>query len=556
MHSCVHGRTVFLKIKSLSSSSTSSLGFKTLAVQGTRTASTFRTCFGIGVFNRRAVPLSSLATCPYSMHTATAGTSGQRRGLKHTTKMESSGPAHQGPAGSRMSIRINAYESDDRAGTDSGNAAVSITSPALLLPVLVAGCGAFAFGFHLGVINGPLEALSRDLGVAGNATLQGLVVSSVLAGAAVGSLGGSGLADAWGRRKTLLVDAAPLLVGAFICAAATGPASMIFGRFLVGIGIGISSALVPLYISEIAPPHLRGALGSTNQLLICIGILAALLVNVIIPSNAWRSMFALSALPAVGLAIGMVVCPETPSYLVSAGRKTEADAVARRLWGQGTGQSDDGQQSDTHLTPAGWREVLAAPTAKIGVILFLLQQFAGINAIVYFSSAVFAKAGVASGTLASAVVGVVNVLGTIFAAGLIDKTGRKILLTWSFAGMGASMLAMAVGLSTAASSTIAVLGTVAYIASFAMGAGPVPGVLVPEVNPARVRGRAVALAMGAHWLSNFAIGQLFLSAVAAFGVAWVYAAFAAVCFFAVWYVETGIAETKARSVGEVDRAEA
>jgi sugar porter (SP) family MFS transporter len=493
---------------------------------------------------------------PHSMHhLASASANGQRRGAKTLSAMESPRQNHhnQAAAGSRVSIRISAYQGDPpaEAETGDGNAVVSITSPSLLLPVLVAGCGAFAFGFHLGVINGPLEALSRDLGVAGNATLQGLVVSSVLAGAAVGSLGGSGLADAWGRRKTLLADAAPLLVGALICAAATGPAGMIFGRFLVGIGIGISSALVPLYISEIAPPSLRGALGSTNQLLICIGILAALMVNVVIPSTAWRSMFALSALPAIGLALGMVVCPETPSYLASAGRRAEADVVARRLWGPGTGthseQSDGPIPTDSNfLAPAGWKEVLAAPTAKIGVILFLLQQFAGINAIVYFSSAVFAKAGVTSGTLASAVVGVVNVLGTIFAAGLIDKTGRKILLTWSFAGMGISMLAMALGLSTAASSTIAVLGTVAYIAAFAMGAGPVPGVLVPEVNPARVRGRAVALAMGAHWLSNFAIGQLFLSAVAAVGVAWVYAAFAVVCFLAVWYVERGVVETKGR----------
>lgn len=450
------------------------------------------------------------------------------------------------------------------AGADGDLEAAPPAGPHSLAPVLaavaVAGAGAFAFGYHLGVVNGPLDAIASDLGFAGNTALQGAIVSSSLAGAAAGSLGGAGLADSVGRRKAFLLDSVPLLAGALLCASATGLASMLLGRALVGVGIGLSSALVPLYISEIAPTSLRGTLGSINQLLICVGILAALVVNVAVPAEAWRFMFALSAAPAVVLAGGMLAgCPESPSWLALTGQRAAAEATAARLWGPGGAAQLGGDKADggARAEPS-WGEVLASRGARIGVAMFILQQFSGINAIVYFSSAVFAKAGVASGALASAAVGVVNVLGTVAAAGLMDRAGRKQLLTVSFAGMGASMAVMAAGLAlpalAPASGPIALVGTLAYILAFAVGAGPVPGLLVPEITAAKVRGRAVALAMGAHWVCNFVIGQAFLAAVAGVGVAGVYAFFAAVCAAAVAFVRSAVVETKGRSLEEIERA--
>lgn len=426
--------------------------------------------------------------------------------------------------------------------------------------VAIAGCGAFLFGYHLGIVNGPLDVIATDLGFAGNTALQGAIVSSSLAGATVGSLGGAGVADSMGRRKAFLLDSIPLLAGALLCASATGLSSILLGRALVGIGIGLSSALVPLYISEVAPTRLRGTLGSVNQLLICIGILAALVVNVMVPAQAWRSMFAISAIPPVILALGMLtVCPESPTWLALTGQRAAAESTAAKLWGPdgadqlGSDKSDGGAKAEP-----GWREVLSSRGAQIGVIMFLLQQFSGINAIVYFSSSVFARAGVGSGALASAAVGVVNVLGTVVAAGLMDKAGRKQLMTISFTGMGVAMLTMAMGLALPAlaslSGPIALIGTLAYILAFAFGAGPVPGLLVPEITAAKVRGRAVALAMGSHWIFNFIIGQVFLSAVNAVGVAGVYSFFAAVCFTTVVFVNKFVVETKGRSLEEIERA--
>ncbi|EFN58991.1 hypothetical protein CHLNCDRAFT_55965 [Chlorella variabilis] len=420
--------------------------------------------------------------------------------------------------------------------------------------------GAFCFGYHLGVVNGPLEVMSQQLGFGGDAFLQGLVVSTCLLGAAVGSLLGSGLADSLGRRKAFLLDAVPLLVGPLLSATATGLTAMLAGRVITGVGIGLSSALVPLYVSEISPTALRGTLGSINQLMICIGILAALLVNVALSAAQWRTMFAMSAAPAALLALGMLVCPESPAWLVLKGLRREATAVAEKLWGaealiqlgsaKGEGEGGGGE--------ASWGEVLTSRATIVGMLLFLFQQFSGINAIVYFSSSVFEKAGIQSGALASAAVGATNVLGTVVAAGLMDKAGRKQLMGLSFAGMGLSMLVMAAGLAlpflSGLTGPMALVGTLAYILSFAMGAGPVPGLLVPEITAARIRGRAVSLAMVSHWVCNFAIGQLFLSAVSAFGVPAVYLFFAAVCFACVAFVSKAVVETKGRSLEEIELA--
>jgi MFS family permease len=194
-----------------------------------------------------------------------------------------------------------AYSGGAAASPSKGDGA---NMGAVLAAVGVACCGAFAFGYHLGVVNGPLDAIAKELGFAGNKALQGLVVSSTLIGAAAGSLVGGGFADALGRRASFMLCALPMLVGPLLSATATSLNPMVAGRFLAGVAIGLSSALVPLYISEVAPTKSRGTLGSLNQLMICLGILGALVVNVALPIDAWRNMFMLAVAPAVVLFVG------------------------------------------------------------------------------------------------------------------------------------------------------------------------------------------------------------------------------------------------------------
>ncbi|KDO59058.1 hypothetical protein CISIN_1g0091082mg [Citrus sinensis] len=191
-------------------------------------------------------------------------------------------------------------------------------SSGVVLPFVGVAClGAILFGYHLGVVNGALEYLAKDLGIAENTVLQGWIVSSLLAGATVGSFTGGSLADKFGRTRTFQLDAVPLAAGAFLCATAQSVQTMIIGRVLAGIGIGISSAIVPLYISEISPTEIRGALGSVNQLFICVGILAALVAGLPLAGNPlwWRTMFGLAAIPSILLALGMGLSPESPRWL-------------------------------------------------------------------------------------------------------------------------------------------------------------------------------------------------------------------------------------------------
>ncbi|KAH1081874.1 hypothetical protein J1N35_021635 [Gossypium stocksii] len=442
------------------------------------------------------------------------------------------------------------------------------TSTGTVLPFVGVAClGAILFGYHLGVVNGALDYLSKDLGIAQNAVMQGWVVSTLLASAAVGSFTGGALADKFGRKRTFQLDAIPLIIGAVLTAIAQNVQTMIIGRLLAGIGIGITSAIVPLYISEISPTESRGALGSVNQLFICIGILAALVAGLPLSWSPvwWRGMFGLAVVPSILLALGMTYSPESPRWLFQQGKISEAEKSIGTLYGKervpevmyelrtaGQGSTEP---------EAGWIDLFSKrywKVVSVGAALFFFQQFAGINAVVYYSTAVFRSAGIASDVAASALVGASNVFGTVIASSLMDRQGRKSLLITSFSGMGASMLLLSLSFTWKVlapySGILAVVGTVLYVLSFSLGAGPVPALLLPEIFASRIRAKAVALSLCMHWISNFVIGLYFLSVVDKFGISVVYLVFAAVCLLAVLYMAVNVVETKGRSLEEIELA--
>ncbi|KAK8507846.1 hypothetical protein V6N12_074411 [Hibiscus sabdariffa] len=441
-------------------------------------------------------------------------------------------------------------------------------SSGTVLPFVGVAClGAILFGYHLGVVNGALEYLAKDLGIAENTVLQGWVVSTLLAGATVGSFTGGSLADKFGRTRTFQLDAIPLIIGAILTATAQSVQTMIIGRLLAGIGIGISSAIVPLYISEISPTEIRGALGSINQLFICIGILAALVAGLPLAGNPqwWRTMFGIAAVPSILLALGMAFSPESPRWLYQQSKLPEAEKAIRTLYGKERvadvmHELRNAGQGSTE-PEAGWFDLFSSrywKVVSVGAALFLFQQLAGINAVVYYSTAVFRSAGIASDVAASALVGASNVFGTAIASSLMDRQGRKSLLMTSFAGMAASMLLLSLSFTWKVlapySGTLAVVGTVLYVLSFSLGAGPVPALLLPEIFASRIRAKAVALSLGTHWISNFVIGLYFLSVVNKFGISSVYLGFAGVCALAVLYIAGNVVETKGRSLEEIELA--
>lgn len=463
-------------------------------------------------------------------------------------------PLRRQPLKDAPQVATRTFDSSSYAATSYAN---------VQLAVLVACMGALCFGYHLGVLNGPLSAIAAELGFAGQPLLEGMVVSTCLAGAAVGSLTGAQLAQRYGRKGTLLLNVVPLFTGAFLCASANSFNLLIAGRVIVGIGIGLASGLVPLFISEIAPPEIRGQMGSLNQLTICLGILGALLVNVVFPPTAWRTMFWIATLPAAVLLFGLLFVPESPRWLFANGQTNEAQMAAARLWGpEGPAMLSDGRPSAmgnaAKRKRPGIFSLLFTKSVVISCLIFAFQQFAGINAIIYFSSSVFAQAGVKSGALASAGVGAINVFGTLVAGQLVDRAGRKQLLLVSFLGMAAAMMCMSAGLAlpqlASISGNIALVGTLAYVLMFAVGVGPVPGILVSEINAAAIRGSAVACAMVTHWVCNFAIGQLFLPATSIFGVSAVYLGFAGVCILAALFVQTSVLETKGKTLEQIEAA--
>ncbi|KAL7607929.1 hypothetical protein Lser_V15G12517 [Lactuca serriola] len=467
---------------------------------------------------------------------------------------------------SAKSRSVKAQVSDEDLEDNAPLKSPSKSSGSVLPYVGVASLGAILFGYHLGVVNGALEYLAKDLGIVENTVLQGWVVSTLLAGATVGSFTGGSLADHFGRTKTFILDAIPLTIGSILCATATNVETLILGRLLCGIGIGISSAIVPLYISEISPTEIRGTLGSINQLFICIGILAALVAGLPLAGNPlwWRTMFGLSVIPSVLLALGMAFSPESPRWLVQQRKISQAEVAIKKLYGKNkvteviadlTESSQGFEEQD-----AGWFDLFSRRYFKVvsvGAMLFLFQQLAGINAVVYYSTSVFRNAGVASDVAASALVGAANVFGTVIASSLMDKKGRKSLLITSFTGMAASMLLLSLSFSWKAlapySGPLSVIGTVLYVLSFSLGAGPVPALLLPEIFASRIRAKAVALSLGMHWISNFFIGLCFLSVMTKFGISKVYLGFATICLLAVVYISSNVVETKGRSLEDIER---
>ncbi|XP_048230106.1 plastidic glucose transporter 4 [Ricinus communis] len=469
---------------------------------------------------------------------------------------------------SRFPVKAMASDGDIEEATPIINPPQRKSTGTVLPFVGVACLGAILFGYHLAVVNGALEYLAKDLGVAENTVLQGWIVSTLLAGATVGSFTGGALADKFGRTRTFQLDAIPLIIGAFLTTTAQNVQTMIIGRLLAGIGIGISSAIVPLYISEISPTEIRGALGSVNQLFICIGILLALVAGLPLAGNPiwWRTMFCIAAVPAILLALGMAFSPESPRWLFQQGKIAEAEKSIKTLYGKDRVaevmlELSSAGQGGSAEPEAGWLDLFSSrywKVVSVGVALFFFQQMAGINAVVYYSTAVFRSVGIASDVAASALVGASNVFGTTIASSLMDKQGRKSLLITSFCGMAVSMLLLSLSFTWKVlapySGTLAVLGTVCYVLSFSLGAGPVPALLLPEIFASRIRAKAVALSLGMHWISNFFIGLYFLSVVNKFGISTVYLGFSAICLLAVLYIAGNVVETKGRSLEEIERA--
>lgn len=465
--------------------------------------------------------------------------------------------------------RINAHEKEDGLGRLQNGIGKEAGHPSWkrsLPHVLVAALSSFLFGYHLGVVNDTLETISMDLGFSGSTIAEGLVVSTCLAGAFFGSLFSGWIADGIGRRRAFQLCALPMIIGASMSATANTLGGMLLGRFFVGTGMGLGPPVASLYVAEVSPAFVRGTYGSLIQIATCLGLMGALLVG--IPAkdivNWWRVCFWISTIPAAVLAVLMEFCAESPHWLFKIGRTAEAENEFEKLLGGShfksaineLSKSDRGDEADT----VKFSELLCGRYFKvvfIGSTLFALQQLSGINAVFYFSSTVFKSVGVPS-DLANICVGIVNLSGSVIAMILMDKLGRKVLLLGSFLGMAVSMGFQVIAASSFVSDSgelyLSVGGILLFVFTFSLGAGPVPGLLLSEIFPSRIRAKAMAICMSVHWVINFFVGLLFLRLLEQLGPQILYTTFASFCLIAVAFVKKNVLETKGKSLQEIEIA--
>ncbi len=468
------------------------------------------------------------------------------------------------------------------ASSTAGSPSSARTSFVILI-ASAAAMGGFLFGFDTAVINGAVLAVKHTFNV-GEWTI-GLAVSLALLGSAVGAFAAGPIADHIGRTRSMLIASIMFFLSAIGSGAPFGIWDFIAWRTLGGIAVGVASVIAPAYIAEVSPAHLRGRLGSLQQLAIVVGIFIALLMNYAIARGAggsaesnfwfgvpaWRWMFWMEAPPAILYGIGALLVPESPRYLVANARHAEAESVLSRIMGAVAAQLKVNEIRGTigsDVKPR-MRDLLGPgfgllPIVWVGIALSAFQQFVGINVIFYYSSVLWRAVGFSedSALWVTMITGLTNIVTTLVAIAFVDRIGRKPLLLIGSVGMALTLGTMAYFFGTApiidgmpklegTPALVALVVANLYVFCFGFSWGPVVWVLLGEMFNNKIRGAALAVAASAQWVANFIVSTTFppMSSSLGLGVAYgIYAAFAAVSFF---FVLRCVRETKGRELEQM-----
>lgn len=468
--------------------------------------------------------------------------------------------------------------------TDRQTSAAGGHLPFILLVSSVAALGGFLFGYDSGCINGAVSALQKSFN--SSSLGSGFNVASMLLGCAAGAFLAGGLADRFGRRSTLIGSAVLFAVSAWGSGIAQGSAEFVVYRLIGGFAVGAASIISPAYISEIAPASCRGRLTSLQQMAIVLGLFFAFLVNYLIARaaggasetfwlgyEAWRWMFWAELAPVALFLLGLLVIPESPRYLVAAGRADAARRVLSRLTGPGEADDEvrkiEATLDSTHRPSL--RNIIDRATGKVrpvvwvGIALAAFQQLVGINVVFYYGEVLWRAAGYseADALRINVIGGIINVTATLVAIALVDKWGRKPLLLVGSAGMAIFLGILAVVFGTSAVSAegnlqlshtaglVALFSANLYIIAFGMSWGPVMWVMLGEMFPNQIRGAALAVAGFSQWGANFLVTitfPVFLKVIGLGGAYGLYAGFALLSFF---FVKAAIQETKGRTLEEM-----
>jgi SP family galactose:H+ symporter-like MFS transporter len=434
--------------------------------------------------------------------------------------------------------------------------------PYVLFVASVAALGGLLFGYDTGVISGAILFISKDFALP--VRLQEFTISVVLLGCIAGAAAAGTAADRFGRRRTLLVAGVVFLAGALVSAFTPGETVLLCGRFVVGIGIGFSSVVAPLYISEVAPAGVRGALVSLYQFAITIGILAAYLIDyALAPGGAWRWMLGLALVPSLMLVGGMTGMPESPRYLFKIGMNARAREELARIHADAASEAEEERTilQSLRLRSAGLAG-LRTPSIRaalfVGITLAVLQQITGINTVIYYGPQIFEMAGISSAThsiFAQTLVGTVNCVMTLIAIFFVDRLGRKPLLYAGLAGMCIALAALAYAFAHPQLSTVmgatALWSMMLYVGCFAFSLGPIVWLLISEIFPLQARGLGMSISTLANWVGNFAVSQFFLTMIEVLGRPLTFAIYAGLCIVTVVFVRAAVPETKRELLEQV-----
>lgn len=471
--------------------------------------------------------------------------------------------------------------------------------------VLVAVIGGLLFGYDTAVISGAEKGLqafflqAKDF--AYTDFLHGITSSSALIGCIIGSALSGLAASRLGRKRSLIMAGILFFLSAlgsycpeFIFFTKGQPTLSLLVAFnlyrvLGGIGVGLASALCPMYIAEVAPSGIRGTLVSWNQFAIIFGQLVVYFVNFIILGDhivpaieklgngiyqvvnaseaawsiqeGWRYMFVSEAVPALLFTLLLFLVPETPRYLVMSGRQDQALAVLERINGKTEAQNILTQIRETvtdkteKLFSYGWIVIF------IGIMLSVFQQAVGINAVLYFAPRIFESLGMGDPMMQTVIMGIVNISFTLLAILTVEKWGRKPLLICGSIGMAIGAIGVAVtSISPALPPVVAVVSIMVYSASFMFSWGPICWVLISEIFPNTIRGAAVAIAVAFQWIFNFIVSSTFLplynmsvGGMENFGHAFTYLLYGAICLIAALFVWKLVPETKGKTLEDMSR---
>jgi sugar porter (SP) family MFS transporter len=466
-----------------------------------------------------------------------------------------------------------------KAGVNTPSPVAKVNWSYLLPICLVATLGGLLFGYDTGVISGAIESLTQRFQL--DDFMKGWASGCVLIGCAVGVLLVGPLSDRFGRKRALFLAAVLFLLSGIGTAISQDIGIFIAFRFLGGVGIGIASMSTPMYIAEITPAHLRGRMVSVNQIAIVGGIAGVSFINYFIAgcgdqawniAIGWRWMFATGIVPAVAFFLLLSRIPESPRWLVEMNRAGEARVILDKVGGSDFAAAEAADIRDSLAGEKGtWSELFSQKLRLpllLGIALAILQQVTGINVFLYFGATIFksmsASTGVDAGLLQQIVINGACMLFTVIAIATVDQWGRRPLMIVGSVGMGVSLVAMGAMAQALSDPTAAIHLMLAfiilYIACFGLSVGPVTWVILSEIFPTAVRGRALGLATFCLWMADYAVTQTFpiMDAkgswfVGHFNHAFPFYVYAAFCVVLVLVMVLVVPETKGRSLEEIER---